>query len=337
MTKDRFRVRPAVSIFFGRCLALLIAGITATPGASAAGALCARPVADAIPLLETMERAWGEVSDYTAHLSKTERFVDGTIITERASLAFRKPNQLSLRLLEGANAGAELLFPKPGTDNIVLARPGGVSGALAGFLLKVPGIGTLVPYEFTLDDERLMAGQHHPLADSTIAGMLRLIATDLRAAVRRQEGGLCFHAGELVDGRQTIKVEVLLPPDVGTWHTVADGETVKTISRDYRRDRHVILYNNPSVPAKKTLSADDRIFVPQYYAPRVVLWVSAAFNLPVKLQMFDVEDRLYESYTNVSLRIDVGLDDKYFDPALHGFPAVATSGGEPAQASSGAR
>ena len=170
MTKARRRSPAVVSIFSCCCLVLVLAGVTASPTLAAAQALCTRPVADAIPLLETMEASWERVSDYTAELLKTERFVDGTITTERGAIAFRKPNQLHFRLLEGPHAGAELLFPKPGTDDVVLARPGGVSGALAGFLINVPGIGSLVPYEFALDDDRLMAGQHHPVTTSTIAG-----------------------------------------------------------------------------------------------------------------------------------------------------------------------
>ena len=130
---------------------------------------------------------------------------------------------------------------------------------------------------------------------------------------------------------------MLLPPDVGTWHRVVDGETLKTISEDYGQDRYVILYNNPSMHSKESLSAGDRIFVPRYYAPRTLLWVSDASDLPVKLQMSDVEKRLYEAYTNLELRIDVGLDDKLFDPVQHGFPAAAPSDGESTGASSGSR
>jgi hypothetical protein len=329
MTTFCFRLPRAASSPAVRCLLLLAAGAIAAPAVADTG--CPRPVADAIPLLETMERSWAEVSDYTSTLLKTERFVDGTITEERGSVRFRKPDQVYLHVLEGANAGAELLYPKPGTDNVILARPGGVTGAVAGFLVNVPAIGNLVPYEFSLDDDRLTDGQHHPLPDSTIAGMMDLISVNLRAATRRREGSVCFHAGERVDGHRTIKIEVLLPPEVGTWHTVAEGETLWTIGARYGQDRYVILYNNPSIGAEQKLSSGDRIFVPQYYAPRSLLWVSKSYNLPVKLQMYDVEKRLYEAYSNTDLQIDVGLGKEDFDPVLHGFPVVATSDEKPSK------
>ncbi|NCF30174.1 MAG: DUF1571 domain-containing protein [Gammaproteobacteria bacterium] len=329
MTTFCFRLPRAASSPAVRCLLLLAAGAIAAPAVADTG--CPRPVADAIPLLETMERSWAEVSDYTSTLLKTERFVDGTITEERGSVRFRKPDQVYLHVLEGANAGAELLYPKPGTDDVILARPGGVTGAMAGFLVNVPAIGNLVPYEFNLDDSRLTDGQHHPLPDSTIAGMMDLISVNLRAATRRQEGSVCFHAGERVDGHRTIKIEVLLPPEVGTWHTVAEGETLWTIGARYGQDRYVILYNNPSIGAEQKLSPGDRIFVPQYYAPRSLLWVSKSYNLPVKLQMYDVEKRLYEAYSNTDLQIDVGLGKEDFDPVLHGFPVVATSDEKPSK------
>jgi hypothetical protein len=46
---------------------------------------------------------------------------------------------------------------------------------------------------------------------------------------------------------------------------------------------------------------------------------------------------LYEAYTNVALRIDVGLDDTHFDPARHGFPTVIPSPEVPASAGGDSR
>ncbi len=104
-------------MFSYRHSAIVLTVVMASPALSAAQSLCTRSVSDALPLLESMETSWDEVSDYTSHLLKTERFVDGTTITERASITFRKPNQLHLRLLQGTNAGAVLLYPKAGTDD----------------------------------------------------------------------------------------------------------------------------------------------------------------------------------------------------------------------------
>ena len=331
MTKNGPRLPSAACARTFWCLACLLAGLIAVPASPAAETACSLPVAEAIPLLEKMERAWDEVNDYTSVLLKTERFVDGTITDERGVIRFRKPNQLYLNVVEGANAGAELLYPKPGTDSIILGRPGGVTGAVAGFLVKVPAVGRLVPFEFNLDDARLMEGQHHPLPDSTIAGMMRLISRNLRTARMHAEGSLCLHPRELVDGRPATKLEVLFPSQAGIWHTVKEGETLWTIGDDYGQDRYVILYNNPNVDFDRALAAGQRLFVPRYYAPRAQMWVSEAFSLPVKLQMFDSRNRTYEIYTNIDLRVDVGLTDKDFDPVLHGFPVVATSDEEQAR------
>lgn len=276
-------------------------------------------------MVEKMEQSWSEVTDYTSILIKTERFVDGSITEERGRIRFRKPNQLYLNVLEGANKGAELLFPKPGTETVVLGRPGGVSGAVAGFLVNMPAIGNLIPHEFDLDDGRLRDGQHHPLPDSTLAGMTRLVSSNLRKAARHLEGSMCFHGTEIVDGQPATKIEARFPAEVGFWHTVAEGETLWTLGEDYKQDRYVIRYNNPSIDPDNALQPGERVFVPRYYAPRAVLWMSNSSHLPLKLQMFDVEERLYESYANTVLRIDVGLTDEDFDPVLHGFPAVTTS------------
>lgn len=325
MTHDRPRLSPAALSSSRRYLATLVFGCMFAPIAAAGELVCDRPMVDAIPTVEKMEQSWAEVTDYTAVLLKTERFIDGAITEERGNVKFRKPNQLYLHVIEGANEGAELLFPKPETDTVILGRPGGVSGAVAGFLVNVPAVGNLIPYEFDLEDGRLTDGQHHPLPDSTLAGMTRLVSTNLRTAARHLEGSMCFHGTEIVDGQPATKIEAHFPAEAGFWHIVSEGETVWTLGKDYEQDRYVIQYNNPSIDPENPLQPGERIFIPRYYAPRAMLWISNTNYLPVKLQMFDVEERLYESYVNTDLRIDVGLTDEDFDPVLHGFPAVTTS------------
>jgi len=337
MTRQPIRLpRPAFHRR-GAFLGLVLAGALTAQNVSALDHACTRPMADALPLLENMERAWDEVSDYTTTLVKTERFVDGTITNERGFIKFRKPDQIYLHVQEGANAGAELLYPKPGTDDVILGRPGGVPGKVAGFLVNLPAIGRLIPHEFNLDDGRLMDGQHHPLPDSTIAGMMRLISTNVRTALKYEQGTVCFHPIEAIDGHPSVKVEVLFPAEAGTWHTVSEGETLWTIGGDYEQDRYVIFYNNASVDPMNALPTGEKVFVPRYYAPRALVWISEAYQLPVKLQMFDAAERTYEAYSNTNLRVDVGLSDEDFDPVLHGFPAVTTSDGEPVEAQSDSR
>ena len=301
---------------------VLLLGVGAATSASARE--CTRPVADLLPILDRMEQSWSQVSDYTARLVKTERFVDGTSTKENGVIRFRKPNQLHLRVVEGPNAGAELLFPKPGTEDVVLGRPGGVSGRVAGLLASLPAIGGLVPHEFSLDDPRLLDGQHHPLPDSSLEGMIRLIAVNVRNAAERGEGSICFHDSELVGGHRSMKLEVRLPSDEGSWHTAAKGDSLWSIGEEYDQDRYVILYNNASIKRWNNLPAGARIFVPRYYAPRTMLWVSEEVHLPVRLHMYDDDERLYEAYTNAGLRVDVGLSDEDFDPVRHGFPAIGT-------------
>lgn len=309
--------------------AALVLLVAITAPTIAAERPCNRPVADLLPMLHEMEQSWDRVSDYTARLFKTERFVDGTLTEENGIVRFRKPNQLFLRVLGGRNTGAVVLFPKPGTDDVILGRPGGVSGSVAGFLVNLPAIGGLVPHEFALDDPRLLKGQHHPLPDSSLGGMIRLVATNVRTAARRGEGGVCFHRAEMIDGQRTTKFEVRLPAARGSWHTTSDGENLWSIGEDYGQDRYVILYNNAAIDRWNDLPSGTRIFIPRYYAPRAIIWISARYDLPVQLRMYDQDGHLYESYSNLDLRVDVGLNDADFDPVGHGFPAIRNPASDP--------
>ena len=110
-----------------------------------------------------------------------------------------------------------------------------------------------------------------------------------------------------------------------------------TIGEDYGQDRYVIQYNNPSTHPAKALPRGERIFIPRYYAARVFIWASESSYLPVKLQMYDAESRLYEAYSNIDLRLDVGLTAEDFDPVLYGFPAVVSADPEASREASNTR
>lgn len=52
-----------------------------------------------------------------------------------------------------------------------------------------------------------------------------------------------------------------------------------------------------------------------YYAPRVVMDFDVESKLPIRIAVYDAENRLLEQYGYENLALDVGLTDRDFDPA----------------------
>jgi len=264
-------------------------------------------------IVESMEDAWENVTDYTAVIAKKERFRDGTVKSQRVLVKFRKPADQYLGVREGPNKGAELLYPTGGGNDLILGHPGGFTGTVARFLRRLPGIRRAVPEEFSIEDPRLLKGQHHTILDLNLGKMVRLIAQAVRTSAEYGEGQIIVHPSEDVDGRPAEVLELLYPPDAGFMLTVQQGDTLFTVARESGQDVFAILYNNPEIGGATDLRAGQRIFVPRYYAARTVVWIGHEPRLPLRLEIYDGQGRLYESYEHSELAINVGLTDMDFD------------------------
>lgn len=264
-------------------------------------------------IVESMEDAWENVTDYTAVIAKKERFRDGTVKSQRVLVKFRKPADQYLGVREGPNEGAELLYPTGGGNDLILGHPGGFTGTVARFLRRLPGIRRAVPEEFSIEDPRLLKGQHHTILDLNLGKMVRLIAQAVRTSAEYGEGQIIVHPSEDVDGRPAEVLELLYPPDAGFMLTVQQGDTLFTVARESGQDVFAILYNNPEIGGATDLRAGQRIFVPRYYAARTVVWIGHEPRLPLRLEIYDGQGRLYESYEHSELAINVGLTDMDFD------------------------
>ena len=264
-------------------------------------------------IVGSMEDAWETVTDYTAIMAKKERFRDGTVKSQGVLVKFRKPADHYLSVREGHNEGAELLYPAGDGNDLILGHPGGFTGTAARFFGRIPGIRRAIPEEFGLEDPRLLNGQHHTILDLNLGKMVRLISQEVRTSAEYGEGQIIVHPSEDVDGRPAEVLELLYPPDAGFMLTVQQGDTLFSVARESGQDMFVILYNNPEIGGATDLRSGQRIFIPRYYAARAVVWIGHESRLPLRLEIYDGEGRLYESYEHSELAIDVGLTDMDFD------------------------
>ena len=284
-------------------------------GAPARADTSAGDSAAVLSLLDTMERAWAGVADYTAEVHKTERLIDGRVTEQRVLLKFRRPGDYYLKVLEGPGQGGELIYPKDDDTPVALAHAGGFRGGLARFLRKTVVLRGIVPTEFSLDDPAIISGQHQTVLDTSPGATIRRIGANIREALERGDGDIRLHDDCGEDGGCLVRMDVALPANEGSWHEVRDGETLWTVARDYDTPMYVIWYNNPGMDRPTDVEPGESVFVPRYYAASGSVWVSTESHLPVKLEILDAEGRIYERYTYTNVRTNSGLTDLDFDAA----------------------
>jgi hypothetical protein len=66
--------------------------------------------------------------------------------------------------------------------------------------------------------------------------------------------------------------------------------------------------------AEKVEAVFPRDLVRGYYAYRAFLWIDAETSLPIRTEIYDFQNRLFESYAYEGLILNAGLTDQDFDP-----------------------
>jgi outer membrane lipoprotein-sorting protein len=158
--------------------ASLIAGVAAASPAS--GADAAAPTegtlltsAEILDLLDTMEKAYAKVSDYTATFTKQERVKGRLHAKETMSVKFARPFSLYLKWIAGKHEGQEVIFVRGWNDGKIRAHTG-----------SFPDI----TVDLAPENSLAMRGNRHPITDFGIGNTIDLLARDARlAAVRPQD------------------------------------------------------------------------------------------------------------------------------------------------------
>ncbi|MDJ0905310.1 MAG: DUF1571 domain-containing protein, partial [Woeseiaceae bacterium] len=272
------------------------------------------PAYDVLELLAAMEQAWLEIEDYSKLVDKTERLVNGDVTQQTVYIKFRQPNQYYMTVLDGPNKGGELIYPVREGSELAVAHAGGFRGGLARFLQATVILRKVVPTEFRLDDPTLGEWQHQTATDTSMGATIARIAGNVRRAIDFGEGDISVEKDCDIADKCLLKLDFLLPADMGEEHIVRDGETLWTIAARYGRPMYVIWYNNPDVRSPRKAEPGQTLFIPRYYAAHGTVWVSPDSLMPVRIEIFDANAELYERYVYRDVQLNIGLTDLDFDP-----------------------
>lgn len=134
---------------------------------------------------------------YTAIFHKQERIQNKLTANETIFLKFRKPFQVYMKWVIDPYKGREALYVEGCNNNLIKVREHGFAGLMT---LNLDPKGALI-----------MKGSRHPVTDSGLANLVKLIRTNVEMGTRAGEIELLELGVERVYGRATEKIEIIFP------------------------------------------------------------------------------------------------------------------------------
>lgn len=152
----------------------------------ALGALAAPP--DAGDLITRAVRRFDALNDYTCVLTREELIGDKLVRQENIIYKFRKPFSVYMKWTTGKEKGIEVIFPKPGRQDRLVAH-----------------LGKFNIINFTLDPSGRLATKNsrHSILESPMGYLLARVKENYELSKKRGEGQISYAGEELVNGRRT--------------------------------------------------------------------------------------------------------------------------------------
>ena len=246
------------------------------------------------------------LKDYTAVLVKQERFGKKLAPEEEILFKFAKPFRVYMRWVGKVSRGQEALYVQGENKNRLKAHKGGFLGMVS---VNVDPMGSMA-----------MDGQHHPVLHAGIEATTVLVLRDLKRGVERKEVRVMDRGVMTLDGRTVVKVEAFFPETLaGETHDAKENDTLWDVAERYDQDMYVILSVNKGVDGPTDIRSGQSLLIPHYYCQRSVSYFDVETNLLVKIENYDWNGDLYESYHYRDLKLNVGLGDGDFDPKSKGY------------------
>ena len=238
-------------------------------------------------LLDRMENAGRSLTGYSTVLVKQEWIGGGLAPEERFEVEWA-PGRVHLVKLDEPAMGREIEWAKDARD---------------GNMRVVPHSFPWIP--LTLDPYGPLALREtrHPVPESDIPALVRLLSANLRRALEQGEGTIGVEGPETLLGRPCWKL-VASAPARTSWETIGPGESLWEVARRAGHPVSPILQANIERGWRSGNDGKpgDRVRVPAYYATRVELWLDADSWLPLGVLLYDLEGRLFERFEHRELR-----------------------------------
>ncbi len=281
-----------------------LAGIALLSGVVGLAAAADSPPRDPVQaeqIIFSMEPAYQGVNDYTMILKKSERMISGETVQEVGFVKVKKPKKIYFELIGERKRGQRAIYNPDLYQNKLIARAAGVLSLFSWKRLN-PRSGMA------------MQDQHHTILETDLGETIRMITSNLKKGKERAEAVIVYRGVDSFEGRRAHWFELTSPPDASTIISVTDDrDTLWTIADREHQDMYVILYHNPAIRGPNGVKRGQQLMIPTYYGHRTLLWIDDELRLPLKLEIYDEQNRLYEKYEHSALKVNVGLREGDFN------------------------
>jgi len=219
---------------------------------------------------------------------------------ETIDIKWQRPQRIYLHEIAGPHEGQEVLYaPGWNKDRIKVHK-----GSFPDVNLNLNPYGAMA-----------MEQSHHPVPEISLVRLVDRVLDNVRRARAKNVGRVTFGGPETLFGHDVVRVEAKLPA-TGKTPSIVKRETLWDMSKATGQSMYVILHANRGRQWRQADHPEpgDSVFVPDYYAGRMVLWIDTALQLPLQIDLYDHEGNLYEHYEHHDLKVNTGLTDADFDP-----------------------
>ncbi|MFI5293832.1 MAG: DUF1571 domain-containing protein [Thermodesulfovibrionales bacterium] len=147
--------------------------------------------------LRHAESTLARTESYTAIFHKQERIQERLTDEETIFLKFKRPFKVYMKWAKEPHKGRESLYIEGHNDNLLKVRECGIAGIMT---VNIDPKGALV-----------MKGSRHPVTDSGLENLVKLIRENFEKGVKAREIDLREQGEERVYGRTTKRVEIIFP------------------------------------------------------------------------------------------------------------------------------
>ena len=271
-------------------------------GASVLPSLAVAPSLDPRRALDEMARAAASVRDYTMTLV-TQEWDHGALGPPQTLMSkWARPFQVYFKRLCAPHKGREILF-----------SPGWNEGRLKVSLHTWP---LNVSLNIDPHGSLAMGGTHHPVNETSMIYLIDVVLENFEKADAKGDATVEDLGPETILGRICDRVRLRARWSSTSWK-LAPGETLWDAVKRFDIAMAPLLHANAALgwETPSDAKAGQTISIPGYYAARVDLWIDRELRLPLRAEIFDGDDALFERFEHRDLRVNVGLGPIDFSPS----------------------
>jgi len=242
-----------------------------------------------IDVLEKMFDACSRINCMQFEVRKQER-IDNKYIHGLSTVKLQiEPFRVYLKQQE-PTAGLEALFREGENNNKVLVNPNG----FPWMNISLDPYGSLI-----------RKNQHHLIHDIGFGKFNGILKSMIKKYGSDIESMTHLRGEAMVNGKKCLKIEFYNPNFHLLPYTTGANETTLSIANKLTLSEYRILELNKDISSFGPIKPGVTITITSDYSPKLVLYVDQQLWVPVKFEVYDEANELFESYEYQNIKVNV--------------------------------